>query len=143
MKRKDGKRNLPGQGRKKSIETVFKRTIQKYTDNFEAITDELLAKALPQSITFKCKFCKKINTIDKIQVCLDFLRLNTENPNISVIEDDLETMLEELIDIMNDEAPKGCWFGGRKISADIVEYGFWDDWEEYSQACLIAYNGVR
>lgn len=66
MKRKDGKRNNPGQGRKPNIETIFQRTIRTYAERFPEITDELLAKALPQSISFKCKHCKKLNTIKRV-----------------------------------------------------------------------------
>jgi hypothetical protein len=56
--RKDGQKNLPGQGRKPKLGTMLKIAMEKYHGNFDKITEETIAKALPQSLKVKCPKCK-------------------------------------------------------------------------------------
>lgn len=51
------RKNAPGQGRKPNKETMYKRAIDLYQENFEEIVREMIAKALAQEIVVECPEC--------------------------------------------------------------------------------------
>ena len=60
---KPKRKNRPGQGRKPKANTYYKEGIESYLKAFPTIAKEIVNKAMPQTVSFKCKHCRRMNQL--------------------------------------------------------------------------------